>query len=359
MSHGRLDQSFKMTSEDIELYRIDEATEEEPFLSSLREPEIKPLSASVGANDEFLDYSLPPRGNVLRFTRWTIFGVYRRLFMTVFIFNAYHAHKIITMQRKSKYSPLLVDISTAAAANMLAAILIRQEYILNSLFRVCWFVPHATPLRIRRSIAKIYEYGGFHSSTAICSVLYFSLLSAILAREWMTFRIVDPLIIACSLVVMVILWTMVIVAYPTIRAHRHNTFEMFHRFGGWIVLAVFWPELWLFTRALGHQAGPVSPGAILHKLPAFWLLIISCFHVALPWMRLRRIQIRPERLGVGVHAIRLHLKEKVKNCVVYRIADSPLTEWHAFACIPEPNGEGGSLIVSVRVIFICCLLPFR
>lgn len=63
-------------------------------------------------------------------------------------------------------------------------------------------------------------------------------------------------------------------------------------------------------------------------------------------MRLRRLRIQPERLGVGVHAIRLRLSEKVKKCVVYRIADSPLTEWHSFACILEPNGNGGSFIVS-------------
>lgn len=63
-------------------------------------------------------------------------------------------------------------------------------------------------------------------------------------------------------------------------------------------------------------------------------------------MRLRRIRVQPERLGVGVHAIRLHLNEKVSNCVVYRVADTPLKEWHSFACIPAPDGQGGSLIVS-------------
>ena len=326
---------------------MDEASEVEPFLQETGYPESKLLSpSSFDEEDELSAHTLPPRGRLLRFTRWTVFGVYRRIFLTVFLFNAYHAHKIITMKRKSKYSPLLVDLSTAAAANMLVTILIRQEYVLNSLFRLCWFVPFATPLRIRRSIAKIYEYGGLHSSTAVCSVMYFSLITAILAREWYTFRIRDPWIITCSFTVIAILWTMVIVAYPTIRARRHNAFEMLHRFGGWVVLGVFFPELWLFTRALGHQAGPISPGAVLTKLPAFWLLVISSFHVALPWMRLRRIPVRPERLGVGVHAIRLHLSEKVKNCVVYRIADSPLTEWHAFACIPERNGNGGSLIVS-------------
>jgi hypothetical protein len=283
---------------------------------------------------------------LLRFARYTFFGVYRRIFLAVFVINIYHGHHILTMKRRSKFSPLLVDISTAASANMLVAILIRQDYVLNTLFRLCWFVPFATPLRIRRSIAKVYEYGGLHSGAAVCSVLWFSLLSAILTWEFITIRIADPLIMMCTFAVMTILWAMLITAYPKFRSWRHNTFENIHRFGGWTVLGLFWPELYLFTRALGHQAGPASPGAILTKLPAFWLLLASCFNVALPWIRLRRLRIQPERLGVGVHAIRLHLSEKTRNCVVYRIADSPLTEWHSFACIPKSDGSGGSLIVS-------------
>lgn len=63
-------------------------------------------------------------------------------------------------------------------------------------------------------------------------------------------------------------------------------------------------------------------------------------------MRLRPLKIRPERLGVGVHAIRLHLSGKASNCVVYRIADAPLQEWHSSACIPEKTGKGESLMVS-------------
>ncbi|CAG8980263.1 hypothetical protein HYALB_00010264 [Hymenoscyphus albidus] len=300
----------------------EEAAEAVPLLETLEDYELKSLS-----NPEF-DFPiirLPPKGRFLRFARCTAFGVYRRIFLAVFIINIWQGHCILTLRRRSKYSPLLVDVSTAFALNMFIAVLIRQDYIINLLFRICWLVPFSAPLRLRRSLAKIYEYGGLHSGTAVCSVLWFSLLSAILVWEFVTLRIADPLIMIAS---------------------RHNTFEVIHRFGGWVVLGLFWPYLWLFTRALGHQSGPSSPGAVLTKLPAFWLLIGSCFHVALPWMRLRRLEIKPERLGVGVHAIRLHFNEKISNCVVYRIADSPLKEWHSFACIPSVNGRGGSLVVS-------------
>ncbi|TVY75757.1 Adenylate-forming reductase [Lachnellula suecica] len=328
------------------LYKMEEPSEFEPFLQDPGYSDTKASSDTQPANSMAAKLSLPPRGTFLRFARYTVFGVYRRIFLAVFIINIWQGHRIITMKRRSKYSPLLVDISTAFGLNLFVAVLIRQDYIINLLFRLCWFVPFAAPLRLRKSFAKMYEYGGLHSGAAICSVLWFSLLSYILAWEFITIRIADPLIMMCTFTVVCILWAILITAYPGIRARRHNTFEVVHRFGGWIVLGLFLPELWLFTRALGHQAGPTSPGAVLTKLPAFWLLLASCFHVALPWMRLRRLKIQPERLGVGVHAIRLHLNEKVSNCVVYRIADAPLKEWHSFACIPEKGGMGSSLIVS-------------
>ncbi|KAG0650009.1 Alanine valine serine reductase [Hyphodiscus hymeniophilus] len=338
-----------MASEDVEMgpyLSMDETGQDKPFLGDDSNAENKLSSTSYSQIENASENALPPMNPFLRFARYSVFGVYRRIFLAVFIINVYYGHHLFTMKRRSKYSPLLVDISTAASANMLVAILIRQDYVINTLFRVCWLVPFATPLRIRRSLAKIYEYGGLHSGAAICSVLWFSILSAILTWEYITIRIADPIIMMCTFTVVGILWAMLITAYPQIRSKRHNRFENVHRYGGWTVLGLFWPELYLFTRALGHQAGPASPGAVLTKLPAFWLLMASCFHVALPWMRLRRLRIQPERLGVGVHAIRLHFSEKVKNCVVYRIADSPLTEWHSFACIPGPNGNGGSLIVS-------------
>jgi hypothetical protein len=182
---------------------------------------------------------------------------------------------------------------------MFVAIMIRQDYIINALFWLCCSVPLTTPLCIRQSLAKVYEFGGLHSSTAFCSVLWFSFLFAVLTVEFVTLRIADPLIMACSFSIQVILWPMVLTSLPRIRSWRHNLFENFHRYGGWTVLGLYWVLLFLFTRAIGHQAGPQSPGAVLTELPAFWALISCCYHVALPWMHLRRLDIRPERPGVG------------------------------------------------------------
>jgi hypothetical protein len=325
---------------------MDDPAELESFLGPNSYTDTKPLSTPPLADVDFSNVPLPPRSLLLRFTRLSVFSVYRRIFLCVLLINIWQGYGTITKRRRSKYSPLLVDISTAFSLNLFVAILIRQDYIINALFRSCRLIPHSFPLRIRRSLAKTYEYGGLHSGAAVCSVLWFSLLSLILVWEYHAYRIADPLILASSGIILLILYTILLTAFPLLRITYHNLFERIHRIGGWIVLALFWIELYLFTRALGHQAGPSSPGAELTKLPAFYLLLLSTFHVALPWFRLRKIILTPERLGVGVHAIRLHHQEPVKACVVYRIATSPLDEWHSFACIPSSSGKGGSLIVS-------------
>jgi hypothetical protein len=325
---------------------MDDPAELESFLHHNEYTDTKSSTQTTLPETDLPSISLPPRSILLRFLRYSVFSVYRRIFLSIFLLNIWQGYHIITLPRRSKYSPLLVDISTLFSLNLFLAILIRQDYIINLLFKLCWIIPHSTPLRIRRSLAKIYEYGGLHSGAAVCSVLWFSLLSLILVWEYRAYRIADPLILASSGIIILLLWAILITAFPALRINYHNLFERIHRFGGWIVLVLFWIELYLFTRALGHQAGPSSPGAELTKLPAFYLLLLSTFHVALPWFRLRRLELTPERLGVGVHAIRLHHSEAVKSCVVYRIATSPLDEWHSFACIPSSSGKGGSLIVS-------------
>jgi hypothetical protein len=117
-----------MAAKDMELGRylkMDETNESDPFLSDETYTDSKLPASHILHGYIFSDLSLPPRGRFLRFARWTAFGVYRRIYMAVFIINIWQGHLILTMKRRSKYSPLLVDISTMASANMLVAILIR------------------------------------------------------------------------------------------------------------------------------------------------------------------------------------------------------------------------------------------
>ncbi|MCJ1357869.1 MAG: hypothetical protein MMC33_007865 [Icmadophila ericetorum] len=283
-----------------------------------------------------------------RFIRYRVFSTYRVLFCIVFIANLYVARHFYIKEISQPVwfaAPSILDISNAVAVNILGSILLRQDYIINIFFAICWWIPFRTPLRIRRVFAGVYCYGGLHSAAGICATLWFTVLTWILLREFRNYRMRDPHIKQATYAIVILLWAMCLTAYPRIRSIWHNLFEHMHRWAGWACIIIFWIELHVLTNHIMHQSGADSYGAHLTRRPDFWMHVVSTFHIFLPWLRLRRLPIVAEPLSS--HVIRLHIKEKVANCRVYRIACSPLGEWHSFACIPSATpGSGGSLIVS-------------
>lgn len=90
--------------------------------------------------------TLPPKRHTrwVRHARHTIFNVYRRLFSLVFILNliglwifvARLLDNGVDEEAFEQYSKTaLANLANAAAANIMVAILIRQDYIINMLFR--------------------------------------------------------------------------------------------------------------------------------------------------------------------------------------------------------------------------------
>lgn len=154
---------------------------------------------------------------------------------------------------------------------------------------------------------------------------------------------------------------MLLFAYPTMRTKLHDTFEWTHRFLGWIALALVWAQIVLFIND-GRKPGEKLPYACKHNA-AFWLQCIITLSIILPWLRLRKVNVRAVTLSK--HATRLHFNYSTSfrfhrapdhlahdylarpdTGTAIRITHSPLKEWHAFATIPEPERNEFSLIVS-------------
>jgi hypothetical protein len=282
----------------------------------------------------------------LRHARHTFLSVYRRLFTLVFIFNMIGLAALLSHNSHWYSSPPLADFATAAAANIMVAVLIRQDYIVNACFKLTWLFPPSAPLRLRRMLAKVYEYGGVHSGAAFSSVIWFCLLTGFLTREFVINQVRDAGLMTFTYILLALLLSLVITAYPRFRFISHNTFESVHRWAGWFSLALFWVELVLFARIQTQSPGAEHLGIILIKLPAFWFLLVSSLHAILPWLRFHKLPVRAEKLSH--HAIRLHFDEPVPLFVGVRISDAPLKEWHSFACIPSRDGgkSGGSVLIS-------------
>lgn len=282
----------------------------------------------------------------LRHARHTFLSVYRRLFSIVFILNMIGLAVLLSRDSHWESSPPLADFATAASANIMVALLIRQDYVVNACFKFTWIVPLSAPLRLRRMLAKVYEYGGVHSGAAFSSVVWFCLLTGFLTREYAHNQLRDIPLMTFSYTLLVLLLALVITAHPRFRFMSHNTFENVHRWAGWFSLGLFWVELVLFSRIQARLPGADRLGIVLIKLPAFWFLLISSLHAILPWLRFHKLPVRPEKLSD--HAIRLHFDEPVPLFVGLRISDAPLKEWHSFACIPSRDGgkSGGSVLIS-------------
>lgn len=89
-------------------------------------------------------------------------------------------------------------------------------------------------------------------------------------------------------------------------------------------------------------------------------MIILSVSLILPWLRLRRVDVRS--VVLSNHAVRMYFEYgRYLKCIhsqclnqldtpipgsFVRISSDPLFEWHGFATIPEPNMKGFSLLVS-------------
>ncbi|KAI6717197.1 hypothetical protein JHW43_000372 [Diplocarpon mali] len=299
-----------------------------------------PASAAAGEKPAPLPSKRPSR--ILRHARHTFLNVYRRLFGIVVGANVIGGIVLFRRPGGHDRAEFVGRLATAAAANITLALLARQDYIINAMFRLCWLVPRSAPLRLRRIVTKVYEYGGVHSGAAACSVAWFALCTSYITREFCAGGpLRGPALVATSYGLLGLLGLLVVTALPPFRGASHDAFENVHRWGGWAALVLFWAELLLLARA---QAPALAPA--LARQPAFYLLLLSSLHAILPWLRLRRLHVTPEQLSP--HAVRLHFTAPMPLFVGLRISDAPLREWHAFACIPSRAGPaaGGSLLVS-------------
>jgi hypothetical protein len=208
----------------------------------------------------------------------------------------------------------IADPSTMVLANLAVAVLIRQQYVINLLFRLATSVPTHWPLRIRWTMGKVYHFGGLHVGASLCATAWFPFTAPSLVLTW---------------VILALLLTMIVLALPALRARQHNWFERAHRFGGWSVLALF---------AL-HAAATASTASL-------WVLAVVTFSVLLPWLRLRRVPVRIERPSRHVALVRFGYGVTPFAGSSTAVSRNPLLEWHSFANVPTPGQPGFRLTIS-------------
>jgi hypothetical protein len=294
-------------------------------------------STSSSTDSDYLEkFVLPSKKGYhgLRALRHRVFSLYRRLFSLVLTANII---SVLLMAKFGSEGRGLHNISTAIAANLTMAVLMRQEHVINLLFNIACSIPTSWPIWIRRNCAKVYHIGGLHSGCAIASTIWLIVFTVAATVDSQ-----DPAILVISYMLVALLVSMVGSAHPTLRMKYHDRFEIIHRFAGWTALILFWVQTVVVTNSF---RGARDLGSALVISPGFWLLTTATSSVILPWVNLRKVHVRCDVLSS--HAVRMYFK--YTNPVVgtaIRLSERPLVEWHAFATIAKPNDEEFSLIVS-------------
>ncbi|MFE9018653.1 hypothetical protein ACFYNL_08805 [Streptomyces sp. NPDC007808] len=209
----------------------------------------------------------------------------------------------------------------AALANLALAVLVRQQYVINLFFRLATRAPTSWPLKVRWTLGKVYHFGGLHMGGALAGTAWF--LALTLAAD-------DQRLMAVGWTLTALLALIVATALPPFRSRHHDHFEKIHRFGGWTALALFW------THTLLASPGPVEVA----------VLSVVTFSVVLPWLRLRKVDVRLERPSPHVVLARFDHGETPFAGSSTAISRSPLKEWHSFANVPAPGEPGFRLTIS-------------
>ncbi|KAL5426978.1 hypothetical protein PMIN07_009995 [Paraphaeosphaeria minitans] len=307
---------------------------------------IKGGTASISESLEYELDKLPAKKGFhgQRWLRHRAFILYRRFFSVVLLANIATACFIL-YRRVEQDRYILADVSTAFAANLCMAVLLRSEPVVNLLFTVACSVPTSWPLSIRRHCARVFHIGGIHSSCAIASVGWFTIFTVGASLELMKKPELRCLTLAPT-VLTYLVWPILMAiagtSHPTFRAKHHDIWEMTHRFGGWTAVILLWVQSFLATKDL--EVG-VAPTRAYLTSPGIWLLCVATAAIIFPWLFLRKVPVRSEVLSN--HAVRLHFDytDPVVGTAV-RLAEKPLRDWHGFATITNANGRGFSLVVS-------------
>ncbi|MGI5454626.1 hypothetical protein ACQEWB_15900 [Streptomyces sp. CA-249302] len=221
----------------------------------------------------------------------------------------------------TSWRPGTETLAHASLANLALAVLVRQQYVVNLLFRLATWPPTSWPLRIRWTLGKVYHFGGLHVGGALAGAAWFLAL---------TISTPNTPLAAVGWTLTGLLALIIATALPPFRSRHHDHFEKIHRYGGWTALALFW------THTLLSGAGPLSVA----------VLAVATFSVALPWLRLRKVPVRLERPSPHVVLARFDHGETPFAGSSTAISRSPLKEWHSFANVPAPGEPGFRLTIS-------------
>ncbi|KAJ4245060.1 hypothetical protein NW762_014271 [Fusarium torreyae] len=270
---------------------------------------------------------------------------YRIIFTLVFLLNLIGVIVFLWQWFLRGY-PNHNTCGLALAINLAVSIVIREEHIVNGLYYVFTAFPRNWPLWLRRRMGKIYHLGGLHSGCGVAATFWLVLLSIEKTDSFSSANHRDAARWAHIIIIYTLdclLLSMLVMAYPSVRAKIHNAFEVVHRLAGWSSLALWWC-LTVLDAKINTPAGESTAVAVFTSAN-IWLVFISTCCVISTWLNCRKVAVESERLSS--HALRMYFDyANPQPGTTIRLSSRPLLEWHAFATVNNPKENGFSVVIS-------------
>ncbi|MDY7103313.1 MAG: hypothetical protein S0880_19185 [Actinomycetota bacterium] len=270
---------------------------------------------------------------------------YQRLVVAVLVVNAaVLVHGLSGGDWRIADGTALDALAALSLVNVTAAVLMRQQLVLNLLYGLVGRGSTTWPLWVRWSVSKVHHVGGIHAGAAIAATGW---LCAFTATAFVTGArhpdaVTTLTLVLCSVLVVLVV-TVTIGAAPIVRARAHNVFEFTHRWGGWTAVGVFWVlTVHLAVEGRGDDSALAAVASDWHV----WVLALVTLSIASPWLRLRRVPITVERPSPHVAIVELDHGVTPSFSAAVAISRSPLREWHPFATITRPGRSGYRLVIS-------------
>lgn len=233
----------------------------------------------------------------------------------------------------------LSALALTAQVNLAAAVVFRQQYVLNVLAWLVTRPPTSWPLRVRWALGKYYHFGGLHVGTAVAGTLWYLVLVVSMIRDAVAgVGMASSATMILGTTIATTFTVMVVMALPRMRAAQHDRFEATHRFCGWAALWLVWINTLLFVDA---GRGADTFGSALLAAPQFWLVVLTASAAAWPWLLLRRVPIRVDRPSSHAVIVRLNHGGPPAVGTTRSISRRPLAGWHHFANVPAGPGQSG------------------
>ena len=179
-------------------------------------PSSKNVAEKIISPQESTASSLPAKKNLLfKILRHPSCMPYIRYAVIITAINIFYFFKLLNGNPIFAHGISPGVITSFVLANFSIAILIRQQYVINLLFKIATSVPTSWPLSLRWAAGKVYHFGGIHVGGFFSGTLWLLILAiALFDSQVAQLNTIFNLLVAH----LVILSVMIVASLPKIRA---------------------------------------------------------------------------------------------------------------------------------------------